>query len=114
VITSKPAKGRCLGLSCFTLPAPLLASAFRFASFVDRNVADFRHPQRRLIVELDGSVHAQASQTRREASREAELKRMGHPETRLPNGIVGEAPELFVGEVPDAAWSLPNAFTGEL
>jgi hypothetical protein len=33
---------------------------------------------------------------------------------RLPNGIVMEAPELFVGKVLDVAWSLPNAFTGEL
>jgi hypothetical protein len=34
--------------------------------------------------------------------------------TRLPNGIVLEVPELFPEKVLDVAWSLPNAFTGEL
>jgi very-short-patch-repair endonuclease len=65
-------------------------------------------------VELDGSVHAQPSQTRRDASRDAELRRMGYTITRFPNGIVMEAPELFERKVLDAAWSLPNVFTGEL
>jgi len=39
---------------------------------------------------------------------------MGYTVTRFPNGIVLEAPELFVEKVLDVAWSLPNAFTGEL
>jgi very-short-patch-repair endonuclease len=81
---------------------------------VGRYIVDFCCRQRRLIVELDGSVHAQPSQTGRDASRDAQLKRMGYTMMRLPNGIVMEAPELFVGKVLDVAWSLPNAFTGEL
>ena len=98
-----------------------LLRALRFNGFKSRRqhavgqyVVDFCFPQRRLIVELDGSVHAQPSQTRRDASRDALLKRMGCTVMRLPNGIVMEAPELFVGKVLDVAWSLPNAFTGEL
>jgi very-short-patch-repair endonuclease len=81
---------------------------------VGQYVVDFCCPQRRLIVELDGGVHAQPGQTRRDTSREAQLKRMGYTVTRFPNGIVTDAPELFVRKVLDIAWSLPNAFTGEL
>jgi very-short-patch-repair endonuclease len=65
-------------------------------------------------VELDGSVHAQPSQTRRDTSRDAELKRRAYTVTRFPNGIVLEAPELFLEKALDVAWSLPNAFTGEV
>ena len=54
------------------------------------------------------------SQTRRDTHRDAELKRMGSTVLRFPNGIVTEAPELFARKVLDIAWSLPNAFTGEL
>jgi hypothetical protein len=39
---------------------------------------------------------------------------MGYTVTRFPNGNVLEAPELFLEKVRDVAWSLPNAFTGEL
>jgi very-short-patch-repair endonuclease len=65
-------------------------------------------------VELDGSVHGQPCLTRRDASRDAELRRMGFTVTRFPNGMVMEAPELFVSKVLDVAWSLPDVFTGEL
>jgi very-short-patch-repair endonuclease len=87
---------------------------FRRQYAVRRYIVDFCCPQRRLVVELDGSIHAQPSQTRRDVSRDAELKRMGYTVTRLPNGMVMEAPELFVRKVLDVAWSLPNALTGEL
>jgi hypothetical protein len=40
--------------------------------------------------------------------------RWGYTVTRFPNGIVLEAPELFLEKVLDVAWSLPNAFTREL
>jgi type I restriction enzyme R subunit len=87
---------------------------FRRQCAVGRYIVDFCCPQRRLIVELDGSVHAQPSQAKRDARRDTELKRMGYTVTRLPNGMIMEAPELFVGKVLDVAWTLPNAFTGEL
>jgi very-short-patch-repair endonuclease len=54
------------------------------------------------------------SQARRDTGRDAELKRMGYTVTRFPNGVVLEAPELFLEKLLDATWSLPNAFTGEL
>ena len=98
-----------------------LLRTFRFKGFkfrrqyaMGRYIVDFCCPQRRLIVELDGSVHAQPSQTRRDASRDAELKRMGYTVIRFPNGMVLEAPELFEEKVLDVVWSLPNTFSGEL
>jgi very-short-patch-repair endonuclease len=98
-----------------------LLRALRFRGFKFRRqhalgpcIVDFYCPQRRLIVELDGGVHARPSQTRRDASRDAELKHLGYTVMRLPNGIAMEAPELFVSKVLDVAWALPNAFTGEL
>jgi very-short-patch-repair endonuclease len=87
---------------------------FRRQQPLGQYVVDFCCPQRRLIVELDGSIHAQPSQGRRAARRDAEFKRRGYIVRRFPNGIVFEAPELFVEKVLDVAWSLPNAFSGEL
>ena len=73
-------------------------------------IVDFYCAQRRLIVELDGSVHAQASQAGRDARRDAHLKNMGYRMLRFSNGMVQEAPELFVQKILDAVWSLPEAF----
>jgi very-short-patch-repair endonuclease len=73
-------------------------------------VVDFYCAQRRLVVELDGSVHGQPSQARRDARRDRHLKDMGYTVLRLPNGIVLKAPEEFVQRVLDAVWSLPEAF----
>ena len=87
---------------------------FRRQREVGRYIVDFCCPQRRLIVELDGSAHGQPGQARRDTSRDAGLRRMGYTVLRFPNGIVTEAPELFGRKVLDIAWSLPNAFTGEL
>ena len=98
-----------------------LLRTFRFPGFKfrrqhadDQYIVDFCCPRRRLIVELDGSVHAQPSQAKHDASRDAKLKRLGYTIMRFPNGMVLEAPELFVRKVLDVAWSLPDAFTGEL
>ena len=87
---------------------------FRRQHPVGRYIVDFCCPQRRLILELDGGVHARPSQSRRDASRDRELRRMGYRVMRLPNGIVREAPELFVAKVLEVVWKLPNAFSGEL
>jgi type I restriction enzyme R subunit len=73
-------------------------------------IVDFYCPRRRLIVELDGSVHAQPIQARRDAHRDAHLKRMGYTVLRFSNGIVLDAPEQFVRKVWEAVWSLPEAF----
>jgi very-short-patch-repair endonuclease len=72
-------------------------------------IADFFCRERRLIVELDGSVHGQPSQARRDAQRDAYLKALGYTVLRISNGMVLEAPELFVEKVVAMGWSLPEA-----
>jgi very-short-patch-repair endonuclease len=72
-------------------------------------IVDFYCAQRRLVVELDGSVHGQPSQTRRDARRDANLEKMGYRVLRFSNGIVKEVPELFVQKILNAMWSLPEA-----
>jgi len=68
-------------------------------------IADFCCVENRLIVELDGSVHGQPSQVQRDARRDAHLKNLGYTVLRLSNGIVLQAPEVFVQEVLSAAWA---------
>jgi len=72
--------------------------------------ADFCCPQHRFIVELDGSVHGQPSQAKRDECRDTYLKNLGYDVLRLSNGIVLEAPELFVEKVLRRVWSLPEVF----
>ncbi len=59
-------------------------------------LADFCGPQHRVIVELDGSLHGQLSQAQRDACRDTYLKNRGYDVLRLSNGIILEAPVLFV------------------
>ena len=72
---------------------------FRRQHPVGPYLADFCCTELRLIVELDGSVHGQPSQAKSDARRDAHLKSMGFTVLRLPNGIVLQAPDLFVQEV---------------
>ena len=79
---------------------------FRRQHPVGPYIADFCCVVCRLIIELDGSVHGQPIQVKRDARRDADLKRMGYTVLRLSNGIVLKAPELFVQEVVSCLWSL--------
>ena len=83
---------------------------FRRQHALGRYFVDFYCPQRRLIVELDGSVHVQPAQARRDLRRDAHLQEMGYTILRFSNGIVLNAPEIFVQKVWEAVWSLPEAF----
>ena len=87
---------------------------FRRQVPIGQYIVDFYCPQRRLIVELDGSVHGQPSQAKRDRRRDVHLKDASYTVARFPNGIVLQAPELFVDKVLDLVWSLPEAFTNEL
>ena len=82
---------------------------FRRQYAVGQYLVDFCCPQQRLIVELDGSAHAQPGQVAQDRRREAHLNRRGYTVARFPNGIVLEAPELFVDKVLKLAWSLPSS-----
>ena len=72
---------------------------FRRQQPVERYVVDFCCPEERLIIELDGSVHAQPSQVARDAKRDDWLRRLGYTVARFPNGIVLSAPEEFVKRI---------------
>ena len=84
---------------------------FRRQYAVGQYIVDFCCPQQRLIVELDGSAHAQPGQVAQDRRRAAHLNRRGYTVARFPNGIVLEAPELFVDKVLKLAWSLPGSCT---
>ncbi len=86
---------------------------FRRQVPIDQYIVDFYCPQRRLVVELDGSVHGQPSQAKQDLRRDAHLKNLGYAVARFPNGMVVEAPELFVDKVMRLAGSLPEAFGNE-
>ena len=82
---------------------------FRRQYAVGQCIVDFCCPQQRLIVELDGSAHAQPGQAAQDKRRDAHLSRTGYTVARFPNGIVLQAPELFVDKVLKLAWSLPGS-----
>ena len=72
-------------------------------------VVDFYCPQRRLVVELDGSVHGQPSQARWDAHRDAQLRSMGYTVARFSNGMILNAPEVFLEKVLSRVRSLTEA-----
>ena len=46
-------------------------------------------------------------------TRDAFLRNTGYTVLRISNGMVLDAPELFVDKVLKVAWSLPEAFADE-
>jgi len=61
--------------------------------------ADFCCPELKLIIELEGSVHSQASVSQADTSREDFLKREGFQVAHFPNGAALKDPEGFIAEV---------------
>jgi very-short-patch-repair endonuclease len=72
---------------------------FRRQFPVGKYVVDFYCFELRLAVELDGSVHAQPHQFKKDRAKDAYLKGLGIRVLRLPNGLVAEDPEQFVKKV---------------
>jgi very-short-patch-repair endonuclease len=58
-------------------------------------VVDFCCQPLGLVVELEGSVHSQPSQIRKDQVRTRALRAQGYTVLVYPNGIVEQAPELF-------------------
>ncbi len=79
-----------------------VGAKFRRQSRINRWVVDFYCFEQRLAIELDGGVHAQPSQIRKDAVKEAYLKRAGIGLLRVPNGIVLKDPEEFLRKVREA------------
>jgi very-short-patch-repair endonuclease len=75
---------------------------FRRPCGIENWVVDFCCFQHRLAIELDGGVHSQPSQTRKEAAKEDYLRSLGIGLLRIPNGLVWEDAEEFVRKVREA------------
>ncbi len=76
-----------------------LGAKFRRQCRIENWVLDFYCFEHNLAVELDGGVHSQPSQMRRDAAKEDYLRTIGIRLLRMPNGLVLEDPEGFVRKV---------------
>ncbi len=89
-------RGRSLGLK------------FRRQVPIEGHVVDFYCFERRLAIELDGSMHSQPSQIRKDRAKDEHLRSMGIKVLRLPNGLVLEDPAEFISKILGAS-RLPGA-----
>lgn len=95
-------------------PLRLRGLKFRRKHPVGPWFADFCCPQRGLVVELDGSAHAQPSQARRDANHDLAFEQAGYTVLRVSHGMFLQDPEAFVCKVVEQSEALPNVFTREL
>ena len=86
----------------YLLRARGLTAKFRRQCRIENWVVDFYCFEHRLAIELDGGVHSQPSQMRRDAAKENHLRTLGIALLRIPNGLVLGDPEEFVRKVQEA------------
>jgi uroporphyrinogen-III synthase len=79
-----------------------LGAKFRRQFRVENGVLDFYCFEHRLAIELDGGVHSQIDQMRRDARKEDHLRTLGIRLLRIPNAMVLEHPDEFVRKVIEA------------
>ena len=79
-----------------------LGARFRRQFPVASAVLDFYCFEHRLAIELDGGVHSQIDQMRKDAAKEDRLRTLGIRLLRLPNAMVPDHPDEFVRKVVDA------------
>jgi len=79
-----------------------LGAKFHRQFRIENWVVDFYCFEHRLAIELDGGVHSQPSQMRKDAAKEDYLRTLGISLLRIPNGLVVEDPEEFVLKVREA------------
>ena len=79
-----------------------LGAKFRRQFRMEKGVLDFYCFEHRLALELDGGVHSQIDQTRKDALKEDYLRTLGIRLLRIPNAMVLEHPDEFVCEVVKA------------
>ena len=72
---------------------------FRRQVPIENFIVDFYCHELRLIVELDGLVHDEPQQMRRDRQRNARLQKLGYRILRVPNGMVMKDQELFADEI---------------
>jgi very-short-patch-repair endonuclease len=79
-----------------------LSAKFRRQCRLENWVVDFYCFEHRLAIELDGGVHSQPGQMRRDAAKEDYSRTLGIRLLRIPNGMVLREPEEFVRKVREA------------
>ena len=79
-----------------------LGAKFRRQCRIESWVVDFYCFEHRLAIELDGGVHSQPSQMRRDAAKEDHFRTLGISLLRIPNGMALGDPEEFVRKVQQA------------
>jgi uroporphyrinogen-III synthase len=79
-----------------------LDAKFRRQCRIENWVVDFYCFEHRLAIELDGGVHSEPSQMRKDAAKEDYLRTLGIKLLRFPNGLVLQDPEEFVRKVREA------------
>ena len=79
-----------------------LGAKFRRQFGIENGVLDFYCFEHRLAIELDGGVHSQIDQMRRDAAKEDHLRTLGIRLLRIPNAMVLGHPDEFVRTVVDA------------
>ena len=85
---------------------------FRRQVPIENFIVDFYCHELRLIIELDGGVHDDPKQVRRDEVRNLRLEELGYPILRVPNGMVMKAPDVFAEKIgrlipspgPPARW----------
>ena len=92
----------------------VLRYKFRRQHPVGNTTVDFCCLPLRLVVELDGSVHAQPSKIAQDAKRQEYLEGLGYKVIRFPNGIVLKGPQEFVRRVMEFITELEDLRVVEL
>ena len=75
---------------------------FRRQCPIGKYVADFYCCDAALAIELDGSIHSQPIQARKDSAKDLFLKKRGIYVLRVPNGLVLSYPEGFLKKVREA------------
>jgi len=92
----------------------LLGLKFRRQHPVSRYIADFCCPDLRLIVELDGEVHASAAQTAHDENRDEYLQALGYEVLRFPNEKLLQDPPAVLTEITNSALALRPSLAHKL
>ena len=86
----------------YLLRSRKLGAKFRRQCRIENWVVDFYCFEHRVAIELDGGVHSQPSQMRRDAAKEDFLRTTGIRLLRIANGLVMEDPQEFLRKVREA------------
>ncbi len=92
----------------YLLRGRALGAKFRRQCRIENWVVDFFCFEHRLAIELDGGVHSQPSQMRKDAAKDDYLRTLGIRLLRVPNGLVLEDPEEFARRVRRAMGHQPK------